>query len=82
MTTLSISVTSALAMAIKMKRMLSQGTLVFRFTSFKGVAILSTGNVEDNREFDFLTLGSRKGFDDLLKSTSTPCKYPFESLLA
>ena len=46
-------------MAIKIKRMLSKGTLVFCLTSFAGVGILSTGNVEDNREFDFLTLGSR-----------------------
>ena len=65
-------------MAIKVKRVLSQGTLVFRFCFFTGVGILSTGNVEENLEFDFLALGNRKEFDDLLKDTSIPCKYSFE----
>ena len=78
MTTVAISVTSDLAMAIKIKRVLSQGTLVFRFSFFTGVGILSTGNVEENLEFDLLALGNRKEFDDLLKDTSIPCKYSFE----
>ena len=78
MTTVAISVTSDLAMAIKIKRVLSQGTLVFRFSFFTGVRILSTGNVEENLEFDLLALGNRKEFDDLLKDTSIPCKYSFE----
>ena len=69
MRTRAVDTENAVHMIITMKRVLNQGTVVFRFSSSTGVRILSTSSISANGESDSSLLGSRKAFRDPLKDT-------------